>query len=235
MDKMRQLLLVAMGIKIVVILFALSVAGVSYVVAKVWFDVNVSTAAIAQVLERDPDVNARNDYGLTGLMFAAGNSEYDRVQLLLSHGAQVNLQSGEEGDTALHIACYNGNFPDEVKIIELLIANGADVTIANKDGQHAIHYALQIDNLATRLCVFRLLVLAGENINAQNNEGNTVLLLSVEMMQKDWIAQLVQEFGSSIDLSIKNKAGETALDRARLLGFTGTDSIEELLMSLEQK
>lgn len=234
-NRMRRLLLVALGIKVSVVVLALSIIGVSYLMAKVWFEPNASEESIARALEIDRDVDARNEAGLTGLMYAAGIGDFNRIRALIAHGAQVNLQSSKEGDTALNIACYNGDFPDEIKIIEWLIASKADVNIPNKDGQYPIHYALQITNIDKRLCIMRLLVAAGANINAQNNDGNTIVHLALEQRQKAWIEMAYKVFGKNLDLFIKNKKGRTPLEHAQHMGLTGTDSAEELLERLMKK
>jgi ankyrin repeat protein len=221
----------ALGIKVMVALFALGVMGMGYIIAQVWFNPIATDKDIAEAIEKATDVNERNAFGYTGLMYAAGNGKLQMARLLIAKGAKINLQSTNEGDTALHLACYNGDFNDQTQIAQLLIAYGAEVNLPNKDGQRPIHYILQIEDLEARFRLLRLLLLAGADINVQNNDGNTMLHLSVELHDRYWIDMLRKYLGSALSLNIKNKRGQTPIERARELGFTGPDSVEEALLS----
>ena len=57
------------------------------------------------VSERAP-VNAPNEYGVTSLMCACRNKHPEIACILLSHGADPNMQD-HNNSTVLHSACYN--------------------------------------------------------------------------------------------------------------------------------
>jgi len=62
------------------------------------------------------DVNAQSNFQQTPLGLASLEGHLDVVQVLLEHGADVNLR-GEEGLTALHDAISNQHF----EVMELLL------------------------------------------------------------------------------------------------------------------
>lgn len=73
-----------------------------------------------------PDENDTN--GVSLLYHACRHDQYDVAKWLLEHGANVNIQMKKSPkSTALHGAKYHGY----LKIVELLLEYGADVTIKN--------------------------------------------------------------------------------------------------------
>ena len=72
----------------------------------------------------------------TPLIFATIQSDLPAVEILLSHyNIKVNERDGK-GNTALHYNISKEDMtPDDVEIGRLLIAAGADTSIANLDGQ----------------------------------------------------------------------------------------------------
>ena len=58
-------------------------------------------------------------------MFAVASNEYEAVKFLLEKGANPNEETRPKGITALNMA-VNRN---ETKILELLIANGGDISV----------------------------------------------------------------------------------------------------------
>jgi ankyrin repeat protein len=66
-------------------------------------------------------------------MYSCHNNNLKTVKLLLSKGADVNLQN-KDGMTALMYSCHNNN----LETVKLLLSKGADVTITNINNQKAI-------------------------------------------------------------------------------------------------
>ena len=77
-------------------------------------------------------------------------------------------QKNIRGFTALHYACYNGN----IKLIKLLVNNGADINIVNNNGLNILHLATQ-GNQTTPLYYF--IHKYKMNINSIDNLGNSCL------------------------------------------------------------
>ncbi len=88
--------------------------------------------ALAQTyLDYGANVEARDHWGRTPLMYAVANRVFEGVQLLLTNGANVNAKDNE-GRTALFYA-YSS------EIIELLYAYGSDLNLVNNKGLAPIH------------------------------------------------------------------------------------------------
>jgi ankyrin repeat protein len=65
----------------------------------------------------------------------AGHSEV--TQLLLDHGADVNVQMEENRRTALHMAALRGH----VQVVEVLLKRGADPHARSRLGQTPFQFA----------------------------------------------------------------------------------------------
>jgi len=74
--------------------------------------------------------------GMTALQYACDRGHIEVVQLLLQHGAEVNV-ADDDGMTALHYACCC----DHEDIVKLLLQAGAQVDAHNKDGETAADMA----------------------------------------------------------------------------------------------
>ncbi|HWB99744.1 MAG TPA: ankyrin repeat domain-containing protein, partial [Bryobacteraceae bacterium] len=125
-----------------------------------------SLEAFQMLLDAGADVNARNDFGLTPLIAAAGDR--DKVRLLLAKGADVNARS-KLGRTPLMIAAATAGCSD---IVELLIAKGADVTAKDGMGTTALVAATDANETAS----VKLLLAKGADANGANFLGLTPLM-----------------------------------------------------------
>lgn len=74
-------------------------------------------------------LNERDESGLSPIHWAADRGHSTILELLLTHGADVNLVDGDCGQTALHYAVSCGHM-DSVKI---LLKHGADPSIRDSD------------------------------------------------------------------------------------------------------
>lgn len=92
-----------------------------------------NVAELKALLDQNADVNSTNEYGYTALMMAADYEHVAPMELLLSRKANVDLQTRDDGRTALHCACYQGR---DAAVALLLEAN-ADLSLRNKGGKTA--------------------------------------------------------------------------------------------------
>ena len=81
------------------------------------------------------DVNVKNEYGATGLMYAVGKGYDDIAEVLLNAGADPNLKDGD-GWTSLMLAAFSNRF----SIVDLLIKRNADPTIKSNHGHQAADF-----------------------------------------------------------------------------------------------
>jgi len=92
---------------------------------------------LEKLIKSGANVNARNEQGETPLYIAVSDNSVTKIELLLSNGANVNLQNTGDGKTPLHRAVYS-NYID---CAMLLLAKDADPTIKAKNGKSALDNA----------------------------------------------------------------------------------------------
>lgn len=95
--------------------------------------------ALALLLEFDVDLNQTGDWGNTPLYFLLRYWDIERhpavgrgLRWLLDHGAEPDVRSGVERETALHVAVRRGQSPETIR---LLLDHGADPRAARADGR----------------------------------------------------------------------------------------------------
>lgn len=105
---------------------------------------------IRLLLKSGADVNARGIYGLTPLMgvtifMYSADHAIELLKVLIENGAAVNLQD-EEGFTALMLAARSGDNP---KVVNFLLAKGADAKAVNCEKKTALDFARESKNAET--------------------------------------------------------------------------------------
>lgn len=106
--------------------------------------------ALLAALEAGADVDARDAYGQTPLMYAISHAQpTDVIELLVRRGADVNART-EAGWTPLMYAARD--LPDDrrAEVVLLLYRAGADPTATNGEGRMASDYLAPDPPLAAR-------------------------------------------------------------------------------------
>lgn len=80
--------------------------------------------------EKEEAINAYDDEGLTALHWAADMGFPRIVEILLSHGSDVNSKDIEANQTPLHYAISNNN----IDVVQVLMQHGADPNAADSEG-----------------------------------------------------------------------------------------------------
>lgn len=141
---------------------------------------------VAELLSRGADVDGFGLSHFTPLMIAANKLDFELVQILVSHRANVNKKSsGSYGGTALMMAISSAfgdpvlNFPPElrqlkyeqkVEIVRLLLEVGADPNIACDEGGTALLNAVWVNDPI----LVDLLQRKGAKTTARTAEGDTI-------------------------------------------------------------
>lgn len=127
------------------------------------------------------DPNCRGLNGRPALLAYVWRDNKDRVEKLLAHGADVNIQDND-GDTALHGAAENGDY----EIIEMLLDKGANPNARNKQGGTPLMWAAVFGNPEAA----RLLLNRGADPTMKDNDGITAAEWAVRNKRDNVMAVL---------------------------------------------
>ena len=164
-------------------------------------------------IEAGVDVNKTNKRGETALMQAAERGCDKCVKILLDAGASVSARSNENS-IALHFASWS---PDlNMKSIDLLLQEGADVNNADDDGRRPLHYAAGHENTDH----VQKLIDAGADVNVKDSSRETPLMRAAFFGRKEAIELLLK---TGCEVNCQDNRGLTAL-------FVAADDCVEYLL-----
>jgi len=147
----------------------------------------------------DPNFSGTNS---TPLNNAAFNGYDPIVKLLLSSGANVNLQD-HKGFAPIHLAVSKGH----LKVCKQLIAAGADLSLKTNDGGTALHIASAYGFMS----ICKLLVEKACPINEKDKFDCNALHVAVGQVNKPLVKYLIEK---GADVECTNINGHTPLLRA---------------------
>ena len=175
---------------------------------------------VKKLIQRKADVNTKDDYNFTPLMYACiYDTTGNIVQLLLDNGADINAKNSD-GLTPLMLAC---RFDKTVEIIKLLLDNGADVNAKNNIGVTPLIFALKFDKTGN---IVKLLLDNGADVNARTDAGLTPLMAACSLDKTGNIVKLLLDNGA--DINAKSDEGLTPLMVA--CSYDKTGNIVKLLL-----
>ena len=157
------------------------------------------------LLNEKPDLTLQNSTGKSVLHYALDYNDVKNLKKLIQLGAPLNVQTKNNGNTALiNAVCQNNDY-----FVSTLILSGADCNIKNNKGHTAIYYAIQNQEMTS----FKLLVSHGHNINDEiDNNGRTALINAVRKSNLQMV-QILLDVGANPRLI--DKHGLSALDYAQ--------------------
>ncbi|XP_041818596.1 ankyrin repeat domain-containing protein 22 isoform X2 [Chelmon rostratus] len=178
-----------------------------------------------------------------GLVYSepACQSAYDGdvhqlYHLLRQDPSQLNIQEEYTGDTPLIAACRHGN----LRVVQYLLENGADVHLTNKKQRTCLHYAskrsfslldylmiailmpilllgyfLMLQKQRQNVALMRVLLDSDVNVDAVDY-GNTALHYVCQKKSHRLVPLLLER---NTNTDVQNNDGETPLDIATRLKF----------------
>ncbi len=147
--------------------------------------------------------------GIPPLIKAVGDVNKRKVRKLIARGVNLDV-TDTEGNTGLYYGIQNGDVPDSIAIVMLLVLHHANVRARNFGGQTPLHLVDFIDDEGVRMKVLGVLIKQGANINAKTNRGYTLLGRLVEARDQAAIEKLIDKWGSLITLDTLNQAKKLA-------------------------
>ena len=179
-----------------------------------------------ELLEKEADVNVKDERDRTLLMIAVYNNNYEISKLLIENGADINEQDDMKNNPFL----YSGA-EGQLEILKLLTKAGADTKITNRYGGVALIPASERGHTET---VRYLLENTDIDVNHINNLGWTALLEAIILgnggKEHIEIIDLLLKHGA--DPNIADRNGITPLMHAREKKYK---EIEKLLINAGAK
>lgn len=146
---------------------------------------------VQELLEQTPDlVSSYSSDGWTYLHRAAQFGREDIVDLLLKHGADVNVRA-HNGLANTPILCAVISRHED--LVKFLIAHGADVNTPNSAGATPLHKAA----IGGDCRIVRLLLANGARVDARNSGGQTPLVHAQHLGHVEAAALLEQSLTAS--------------------------------------
>ncbi len=141
--------------------------------------------------------DAQGLYNTTPLTAAAQRLDTEIAALLLSYGASPDDPHGKNSTGPLCIACqsWTGEHPADsseqrIKMVKLLLENGADVNRRDCGGQTPLRQAILAVN---DINLVRMLLESGARSDIQDDYGSTALQLAEEHCSNDMV-RLIREY-----------------------------------------
>jgi ankyrin repeat protein len=164
--------------------------------------------------------------GWTLLMVAAKGSHKAAAEWLIQHLVYLDAVNNS-GGTALHIACCSDS--DDADMVELLLANGADVHKRIGAGRTALDGAVLRGNIE---CV-KVLIAAGADVNRADSDGASSLHVAVGKNNSAAV-QLLLEHGAtavvnSVILEWCTLGTQCCSSAIALMMCTGVETVQQLL------
>jgi len=166
----------------------------------------------------------RQHGGLPGTTIheAAQRGDSTIVKVWLRANPDLVFSKDQEGSTPLIIAAREGfkfgemhlvDFADAFqerykRVVELLLANHADVNAKDKQGWTALHWTTFV---GTKKGVAELLLANKADVNAKGNRGETPLHIAAEHGHRDLVELLL---ANKADANVKDNDGKTPLNLA---------------------
>lgn len=153
------------------------------------------------MIKKRADYNHISQNGISPLNQAIVNNNHKSIKLLLKKGAQIFYEDPSKRENSpLFIAIQKQN----VKVIEYLCDQKADLSVQNLKGQTPIIYAALngYDNIVNYLTI------RASNLNIEDSEGRTLLAIYLMKNKMQMVRRLIQR---GADINYINSKGRSCL------------------------
>lgn len=181
----------------------------------------------------DPDLRLKNSdrkrghVDVTAVSLAYENGKSDLVDLLLAHGADVNVRTMYQEQTLLHAAVENR----DTEMVQRLVGLGAELNVKDQDNVNGskspLHAAVALEDIGS----VKILVEHGAHVNAMFSEGIggcTPLHLAVMTGNLELVQFLLDHHA---DVNAKAVSGKTPLHLAVDFSEGKTEIVKLLMVS----
>ena len=141
------------------------------------------TTKVKNLLKKGVDINERDNFGRTPLIYAALNGHDRIINLLLESHADIHAK--DDFDQTAFIAAVNRG---HVNTAEILLKNGADPSIPNSEDMLPIFIAFEREDFE----MVGLLLKYGIKINTIDKKGRTVLQKIIESNQVELVRTVLR-------------------------------------------
>jgi ankyrin repeat protein len=167
-----------------------------------------SPQAMRILLDAGADVNLKNTFDATALLWAAGDPV--KARMLIEAGADVKARS-KQGQSPLLIAA---EVEGGSEIVRLMLAKGADAKAAGFRGRMPLHAACDAGDIDS----VRLLLAAGADVNQADGGGYTPLHSAV-FSGNLALVKLLLEKGARVNVA-NRFAGQVKFGSIDMIGLT---------------
>lgn len=150
----------------------------------------------------DIDINAQNNQGETYLHMACNFELNDVVDLLIKRGIDVNIKEYSNEYTALIYGIMHNN----IKIIQSLINNGANLSIQDYFGNTPLHYCIE----GEKYQVINIL-LENKKVNMGLYNGYNKLPVHLALENETFDENILERFVEMSSMNFQDDNGDTPL------------------------
>ena len=195
-------------------------------------------AMLKLLLAYGADINYKNWHKQNlGLLYQALTlKSFEMVEFLVKNGIDLKKCTDTSGKTPLHHAIENGN---NLKVIKLLLDNGADLRATTLKGETPMHSAAEGDNLKIVKFLFEQGVEINNNSNDNKEFSKQRSPLQIAVLKQNYeIVEFLLENGANVNQKSEYQ-GETKTHKGLAFATTalhlacrngGHNNIAEILM-----